>query len=93
MRTRQESWAKWRYGLSADDRAALHAKQAGKCAMCETAIPVAGRRVHVDHDHETGVVRGLLCHRCNQGLSYVERPEFLQRALDYLRLDRAVHAL
>lgn len=41
--------------------------QRGRCAICSTGLPVATRPrfVHVDHDDATGLIRGLLCHRCN----------------------------
>lgn len=44
----------------AEKRAALLARQGGKCAAC----PAQGRLV-ADHDHETGLLRGLLCRQCN----------------------------
>ncbi|RYC05633.1 endonuclease domain-containing protein [Nocardioides zhouii] len=41
--------------------------QRGRCAICSTGLPVVTRArfVHVDHDDDTGLIRGLLCHRCN----------------------------
>lgn len=41
--------------------------QRGRCAICSTGLPVATRSrfVHVDHDEDSGLIRGLLCHRCN----------------------------
>lgn len=41
--------------------------QRGRCAICSTGLPVETRprAVHVDHDESTGLMRGLLCHRCN----------------------------
>ena len=44
------------------------------------------RRMHIDHCHDTGAVRGLLCHGCNTGIgSLNDDIELLQRAIDYLR--------
>jgi hypothetical protein len=53
----------------------------GGCAIC------GGReRLCVDHDHASGRFRGCLCHACNIGLGFVERPgDWLERALSYLR--------
>lgn len=45
--------------------------QNGGCAACG-GQNVAGRRLAVDHDHETGEVRGLLCHHCNAAIGHVE---------------------
>ena len=44
-----------------------------------------GGRFHIDHDHSTGKVRGLLCTACNMGLGlFKDDPEMLLRAIDYL---------
>jgi hypothetical protein len=60
------------YGLTVADYAQLCERQNNKCAICtctETKI-VNGQeqRLSVDHDHDTGAVRGLLCSKCNSGL-------------------------
>lgn len=48
---------------------ALVARQGERCAICGTDEPGAGnRRLAIDHDHETGEVRGLLCSNCNMGM-------------------------
>jgi hypothetical protein len=44
-----------------------------------------GRRLVVDHDHSTGMLRGMLCDRCNSGLGAIERPGFVDAALAYLK--------
>src|SRR3989442_7637556 len=54
----------------------------GGCAICGN--PPKTRRLHVDHDHRTGKIRGLLCHRCNRALpNWISGP-WLWRALQYL---------
>lgn len=58
------------YGVTAARFQALLAHQGGCCAICLTPDPGAGRNWHVDHCHETGVVRGLLCTHCNLGLGH-----------------------
>ena len=58
--------------------------QNGKCAICGREDNGA-RRFCVDHDHETGRIRGLLCGRCNTGLGFFEdNTEALRAALEYL---------
>lgn len=56
--------------------------QDGKCAICKEPMDQS----YIDHDHETGEVRGLLCHRCNSGLGFFnDDPQRLLAALEYLR--------
>lgn len=52
-----------RYGLTERELAALIGAQGGRCVIC-----LAGPAEHVDHDHTTGAVRGILCSGCNTGL-------------------------
>jgi len=66
------------------------AEQGGACAICYTASPAThagkGAAWHIDHDHVTGVVRGILCHHCNTALGgFKDDVDSLQRAIDYLR--------
>lgn len=69
-----------RYGLSAGDVECLVAAQKDRCAICR----VAGPR-HVDHDHATGTIRGLLCFSCNGALGqFADCSELLRRAKHYL---------
>jgi len=71
----------------------LHHKAIGTCRICGEEERVlkndgsAARRLSVDHDHETGKVRGLLCRRCNGllGLAY-DNPQTLRSAAKYLEL-------
>lgn len=58
------------------------AEQGGGCAICGT--PPKTRRLAVDHDHKTGAIRGLLCHRCNRTLAAWVTPAWLRHASDYL---------
>lgn len=61
---------------------ALFAAQGGTCALCP-ATPKS-RRLHIDHDHASGRVRGLLCHRCNRALATWVTVPWLRRAEEYL---------
>lgn len=80
-----------RYGITLDDFNVMLASQDNACAICRTPHDpdAPGRRgklgLHVDHDHRTGKVRGLLCNGCNRALGFVQdRPEVLRAAADYL---------
>jgi hypothetical protein len=69
-----------RYGLTADQVDAMIAKQSGTCAICHTKAAE-----HVDHDHATGEVRGVLCFTCNVGLGqFRDNETFLHNAAQYL---------
>mgnify|MGYP000844767616 FL=1 len=72
------------YDISADEYDELLQKQNKKCAICEREAP--GRnKLSVDHDHEDGHVRGLLCNECNGGLGrFRDDPNRIRRALEYL---------
>jgi hypothetical protein len=72
------------YGLTAEAYAALLDSQGGKCAICALP-PREGKTLHVDHDHTSGAVRGLLCARCNVKIGVYESPGFLDAAAAYLR--------
>lgn len=57
-----------KYGITPEQYDLLFAEQQGLCAICQQS----GMPLHVDHDHENGKVRGLLCLRCNGSLAWVE---------------------
>jgi hypothetical protein len=65
--------------------------QSGCCAICDRHITELGegrwKTLGVDHDHDTGEVRGLLCHSCNSGLGmFREDTRLMERAAKYIRL-------
>jgi hypothetical protein len=76
-----------RYGLTEDTYNSMLKQQHGKCAICGTTEPGGyGNRLHIDHNHETGEVRGLLCNSCNNGLGrFKHKPNILLRAMTYLQ--------
>ena len=70
------------YGLTAEQYDALLAHQGGACAICGGSRRY---RLNVDHDHATGLVRGLSCRRCNKLLRDVrDNVEILRAAARYL---------
>ena len=75
-----------KYGITLEDFYKILAVQNYSCAICGTHSP-GGRNntFHVDHDHDTGEVRGLLCHHCNTALGkFKDDPEILKSAILYL---------
>ena len=80
------------YGITPDEYFELLAAQGGGCAICTAEKPGGrGKRFHVDHDHETGEVRGLLCHACNIGLgAFGDDIDRMTAAMAYLLSRRDV---
>jgi hypothetical protein len=69
-----------RYGIDSSDVDAMVQAQGGLCLLCRERAPE-----HVDHDHLTGTVRGVLCSCCNQGLgNFRDSAATLRAAIDYL---------
>jgi hypothetical protein len=96
------------YRLTPTQWRAIHDFQGGLCYGCRQAEPVKGRRLSVDHDHATGLIRGLLCSRCNPIVGKLENAYkryglgkqtsltvglFATRIAEYLNKPPAVKAL
>jgi hypothetical protein len=80
----RKSHLKRTFGITVADYERMLAEQGGGCAICERA-PREDIALHVDHDHRTGMIRGLLCFRCNNALGDLESdPELLTVASGYL---------
>ncbi|MFI9204503.1 endonuclease VII domain-containing protein [Streptomyces sp. NPDC053048] len=76
----RDSYFRRKYGLSQVALRELVEQQAGVCVIC-----LAAPAVHVDHDHETGGVRGVLCFSCNAALGqFKDRPDVMRRAAEYV---------
>lgn len=71
-----------RYKLTVEDHQQLLKDQDNKCAVCKKA-PEGVRPLAVDHCHEGGHVRGLLCYGCNRLMVLLDNPELLARAIEY----------
>lgn len=72
-----------KYGITREDFRAMYVAQEGCCAICLGSVSEA--KAHIDHDHQTGLVRGLLCSNCNRGLGFFADDEGrLERAITYL---------
>jgi hypothetical protein len=83
----RSAWLKSVYGITLEQYDALLASQGTKCAICPATTPTGkgNGRWHIDHDHKTGKVRGILCGRCNLLLGHAaDSIEVLDLAIKYL---------
>jgi len=84
-KTRYGKWVAYRYGVSPECRQEMERLQGGVCYLCGETNK-NGKRLFVDHNHETGQVRNLLCTRCNAGIGmFDENISLIEKAADYLR--------
>lgn len=77
------------YGISMQEFEEMLHEQGGGCAICGRIVDDRKdgkeRRLCVDHDHDTGEIRGILCTRCNTGIGmFGNDPDVLRRAINYL---------
>lgn len=79
---------KKKYQLTDEQYEDMLESQDGKCAICEATDPGRGNKYFVvDHDHDTGKVRGLLCNNCNRVLGlFGDSAETIESAITYLNL-------
>lgn len=83
---------KKKYGMTGEEYQLLLEQQGGVCAICGLPERVKKRdgkprRLGVDHDHDTGLIRGLLCHFCNSCIGMLTEKQ-LEQAVVYLRRHR-----
>ncbi len=72
------------YGITRLEYNAMIDLQGNRCAICGNELTVI-RQIHVDHDHKTGKVRGILCGQCNMAIGkFHDNTNILQRAINYL---------
>lgn len=70
-----------KYNLTPEDVEQMRTMQGGRCLLCDAVT----RELVVDHHHETGLVRGMLCRSCNTIVGQVElAPAILERLADYV---------
>lgn len=84
---RRRSHIKNTYGITVEEYEQMLAAQNNRCAICKTDKPSGpGKKLFVDHDHETGTVRGLLCCKCNFMIGHaVDGIPTLRAAVRYLK--------
>ena len=81
----KDTYYRYQYGISLIEYRQIHDKQGGLCAICGNPERVNGRSLCVDHNHQTGEVRGLLCLDCNTGIGHFkDNKKYLASAIDYL---------
>lgn len=74
---------KTRYGMTKEEVIACINAQRGRCSICGEHNPTG---LCIDHCHQTNVVRGLICKKCNSGLGFfADKVEYIEKAADYLR--------
>lgn len=82
---RQDKILYAKYGISWKKYQEINISQNGVCAICKREC-TCGRKLAVDHAHKTGVVRGLLCSRCNRGIGlFGDSADMLDAASNYLK--------
>lgn len=86
----------WTFGITLEQYEQMEAAQGGVCAVCKQpereVHPRSGklRNLAVDHNHETGAIRGLLCNACNRGIGLLnDNPDLLETAAKYLKTAKA----
>jgi hypothetical protein len=75
----------YKFGVSRAEYNKMLSAQNNTCKICKSVCPT-GRLLAVDHDHTTGVIRGLLCAPCNTGLGFLKDDiSLLEKAIEYLK--------
>lgn len=85
---RNRDWFyKQRYGITLEEYNKLYEEQEGCCKVCNKHQMDFKKRLHVDHSHETGQVRGLLCPSCNLAIGMLmDDPKIIKSAWEYVSL-------
>lgn len=79
---------KHRYNLTYEEYTGMYESQNQSCFVCEKHFQLGGYKgLYVDHCHQTGKVRGLLCPSCNSGTYLFENETLRKRMLSYLGID------
>lgn len=82
-RAERSAYLKRKYGITVEEYDAMLARQGGGCGICGSP-PSDSISLHIDHDHRTGRIRGLLCFVCNSSLGELDDPDLLRAALRYV---------
>lgn len=90
---RRDQTLRYKYGITLEEYEARKAAQEDRCGICrrhideiEPPTKTATEKLVVDHCHDSGDVRGLLCAPCNMAIGlFKDNPEYLQQAIQYLQ--------
>lgn len=84
-RTRNSN-LKRKFGITLDDYEDMLFAQGGRCLICDIYDRELTKELCVDHNHETGKIRGLLCNRCNTLVGFLEKnKDLLSMAFNYIK--------
>lgn len=77
-----------KHGLSKEQFVFLADRSSGECELCgHVPGPRATKSLAIDHDHNTGLIRGLLCGNCNLMMGWIDNPKWLEKALSYQKAE------
>lgn len=80
------------YGISREELEEMIDEQDGRCLICGVELLLGGHDNNsscIDHDHETGKIRGILCRTCNRGIGLLkDNVNVLRRAADYIERNK-----
>lgn len=81
--TKRDKYLKLKYGIGEKEYLDMFGYQGGVCCVCNRP-PKPGKNLHVDHDHKTGEVRGLLCYYCNRRVVGNNRRDSVVKLVNYI---------
>lgn len=80
-----KSVLKLKFKITFEQYLLIFSQQNGKCSICSVTLVLRNKNTHLDHNHTTGKIRGILCKFCNNGLGFFyDSPEKLRNAAIYL---------
>lgn len=81
-----KKWCLKRFNLTLKDYDIMFDNQKERCGICNIKLERISKGTHLDHDHKTNKVRGILCHNCNIGLGmFKDNADFLINTIKWLK--------
>lgn len=82
------------FGITLQQYNTMAGLQGFKCAICRMPQAEQRRKMAVDHNHNTGAIRGLLCHNCNVGMgNFKDSETLLEKAASYLKFQNSLETI